>query len=231
MVMDNYLLAHPRSHAMRKKKHRVVNLRKSKTTDDVTSESGDSETSNAAAASEPAFPARIPEEPEDNIIIPPRSPGRVRFQNSSIDLGDSPRKLRLSTSGRPNINLSSRTLPEQAILDPTPTIEKDEPTAPIFGRERRPSFKANRYPEEKASNSASAAANATVPISHSPHLAPAPVLSTAPGILEQAWVLKMAGEIARRVHDEKAAREGFWSSQSTDEREDSPPPAYQAKAM
>jgi distribution and morphology protein 34 len=222
---------HSRSHAMRKKKHRVVNLRKSKTTDDVTSESGDSETSNAAPASEPAFPTQIPEEPEDNIITPPRSPGRVRFRNSSIDLGDSPRKLRLSTSGRPAINLSSRTFPEQVILDPTPSIEKDEPTAPIFHREHRPLFKANQYPAEKASNSASSAANASVPISHAPHLAPAPVLSPAPGILEQAWVLKMAGEIARRAHDEKAAREGFWSSQSTDDREDAPPPAYQAKVM
>jgi len=37
----------------------------------------------------------------------------------------------------------------------------------------------------------------------------------------------MAGEIARRVHDEKSAHEGFWQN---DEREDTPPPAYQPKA-
>jgi mitochondrial distribution and morphology protein 34 len=42
-----------RSHATRKKKHRVVNLRKSKTTDDM-SESGDSESSSVVAASEQA---------------------------------------------------------------------------------------------------------------------------------------------------------------------------------
>ena len=62
---------------------------------------------------------------------------------------------------------------------------------------------------------------------------PAPQLSESPspGILEQAWVLKMAGEIARRAHDEKAARESFWSGQLADGREDSPPPAYEPKAM
>ena len=220
---------HSRSHANRKKKTRVVNLRKSKTTDDVLSESGDSETSSAAPASEPVFPTRaVPEEPEDNIIDPPRSPsGRVRFRTSSIDLGDSPRKLKLS---RP-ANLSSLTVPEQVILDPTPTIEKEDPTsAPIYSRTHRPSLAvASSYPVEKA-NAASASVNASVP-----YLTPAPILTTdnasaVGGILEQAWVLKMAGEIARRAHDEKAAREGFWSTSSHSEREDTPPPAYQPKA-
>ena len=220
---------HSRSHTNRKKKTRVVNLRKSKTTDDVASESGDSETSSVAPGSEPIFPTRaIPEEPEDNIITPPRSPsGRVRFRTSSIDLGDSPRKLRLS---RP-ANLSSLVVPEQAILDPTTTIEKDDPnTVPICSRSHRPSLVASSYPAEKASNATSVSANASVP-----YLTPAPILSTdnasaVGGILEQAWVLKMAGEIARRAHDEKAAREGFWSTQSQSDREETPPPAYQPKA-
>lgn len=199
---------HSRSH-LRKKKNRVVNLRKPKTTDDLTSESGDSEASSAVANSEPIAATRIPEEPEDNIITPPRSPsGKVRFRTSSIDLGDSPRKLRLSTPARP---LSTKALPEQAILDPAPTIEKDEPQP----RPRRPSLKQPSYPVEKAP---------------AVHLTPAPVLSSettnAGGIIEQAWVLKMAGEIARRAHDQKA-REGFWStSQAGDEREETPPPAY-----
>lgn len=42
--------------------------------------------------------------------------------------------------------------------------------------------------------------------------------------------MKMAGEIARRAHDEKASTGGFWS-QPQAEREDSPPPAYEAKAQ
>jgi distribution and morphology protein 34 len=209
---------HSRSH-LRKKKTRVVNLRKSKTTDDIASEDGTSETA-SVAESEPAVPTRIPEEPEDNIIDPPPTPSsKVRFQNGSIDIGESPRKLRASTPARPS--LSSKIVPEapeQTIFDRTPTIEKEQPSAPIFSCEHRSTY-ANSYPAEKAS----------VPRSYTP----APVLpdtSAVGSILEQAWVLKMAGEIARRAHEEKS-REGFWSTESRDEREDTPPPAYEPKAL
>lgn len=43
--------------------------------------------------------------------------------------------------------------------------------------------------------------------------------------LEQDWIMKMAGEIARRVYDEKNRQQqgGVWA-----EREDIPPPAYEA---
>ncbi|KAG4432917.1 ERMES complex subunit [Cadophora sp. M221] len=210
---------HARSH-MRKKKTRVVNLRKPKTTDDI-SDFGDSETASIMAASEPAIPTHIPEEPEDNIIDPPHSPSqRVRFRTNSIDLGDSPRKSRVSHV-RPSL---SGAFPEQVIAE-SPTQEKAEPTAPIFSREHRPSFSRSNfapYQAEKASKANSAAQY------------PAPFLSETPsaagGILEQAWVLKMAGEIARRAQDEKASRGGFWSQPQND-REDSPPPAYEAKAQ
>jgi len=209
-----------RSHAGRKKRTRVVNLRKSKTTDDIASESGESESS-AAPASEPAFATRLIPEPED-VITPPHSPsGRVRFRTSSIDLGDTPRKLRLSTPSRPV--LSSSTVPEMAVLDPilTPSIEKDEPTVPIYSRTHRPTYAPSMttYPEEKPASS------------RTPYLEPAPILSSGtPGIVEQAWVLKMAGEIARQAQDQKS---GFWSTNSNSERgerDDTPPPAYQPKA-
>ncbi|KAH8762319.1 mitochondrial distribution and morphology protein 34 [Hyaloscypha sp. PMI_1271] len=200
---------HSRSH-MRKKKTRVVNLRKPKTTDDLVSESSDSETSDAPA-SEPIMPTRIPEEPEDNIIDPPHSPQRVRFRESNADIA-SPQKARLAA--RPAL---SNILPEQSILDPSPSIEKSDPTVPIFSREHRPPFHSSPYPAEK------------IPATYTP----APILSSDPtaagSILSQAWVLKMANEIARQAQnmDVKGAREGFWS-QSQDGREDTPPPAYQA---
>jgi distribution and morphology protein 34 len=129
---------HSRSHASRKKKNRVVNLRKSKTTDDLESESGDSETS-ATPASEPT--RAIPEEAED-VITPPHSPsGRVRFRTSSIDLGDTPRHRLLSTP-RP---LSLSMNPEQAV--PSLPIEK-EPTIPSYSHSYRPSYDST-YPAEK----------------------------------------------------------------------------------
>jgi len=203
-----------RSYANRKKKNRVVNLRRAKTTDDIMSESGDSETSSAAPGSEPVFATALPEEPEDNIITPPQSPGRVRFRTSSIDLGDTPRKLRLPTTSRP-ILWASNVL-EQEALELAPSIEKIEPSVSIYSRSHRPSF-----------TSASNTVEKTTTTTLVPMLEPAPVLSDTPGIIEQAWILKMAGEIARRAHDEKAASSGFWSN---DEREDTPPPAYQPKA-
>lgn len=208
---------HSRSHANRKKKTRVVNLRKSKTTDDILSESGDSETSSAAPVSEPLFASPIPEEKDDGVVTPPRSPsGRVRFGSTTMEIGSSPRHSRLRDLGRPLVNSSP--VPEQAMLSPSTSDEKRElpAAAPITYGPRRPSSTPSSFDNEKwGSNSA--------------YLDPAPLLShsNGPGILEQAWVLKMAGEIARRVQDEKSAREGFWQN---DEREDTPPPAYQPKA-
>ncbi|PHH84748.1 hypothetical protein CDD83_1462 [Cordyceps sp. RAO-2017] len=50
---------------------------------------------------------------------------------------------------------------------------------------------------------------------------------TSSEILEQAWIMKMADEIARRVYDEKNRRHpGAW-----DEAEQAPPPAYEAAAL
>ncbi|KJZ72175.1 Mitochondrial distribution and morphology protein 34 [Hirsutella minnesotensis 3608] len=50
---------------------------------------------------------------------------------------------------------------------------------------------------------------------------------TSSVILEQAWIMKMAGEIARRVYDEKRRRQ----SSVWDEAEHPPPPAYEATAL
>ncbi|KAI6715935.1 hypothetical protein PZA11_007129 [Diplocarpon coronariae] len=209
---------HPQSHK-RKKKTRIVNLRTPKTSDDI-SESGDSETASTVTASEPMMSPRISEEPEDNIIEPPHSPShRVRFRTSSVDLAGSPRKPRASHP-RPALNLNtSATLPDQAISDSTSTAEHQEPSRPIMNREYRPAFPSfGPYPAEKS----------TAPCPYPASLS-SDNPSTVGGILEQAWVMKMAGEIARRAHDDKAARQEFWS-QPRSEREDTPPPAYQAKS-
>ncbi|KAH6636494.1 mitochondrial distribution and morphology protein 34 [Chaetomium tenue] len=53
---------------------------------------------------------------------------------------------------------------------------------------------------------------------------PRPRSDTSSVILEQAWIMKMAGEIARRVYDEKNGNPAFW-----DDQDDTPPPAYEAR--
>lgn len=50
--------------------------------------------------------------------------------------------------------------------------------------------------------------------------------SDTSSILEQAWIMKMAGEIASRVYDEKSRRLSMW-----DEPEHAPPPAYEATPL
>jgi len=45
------------------------------------------------------------------------------------------------------------------------------------------------------------------------------------GILEQAWMMKMAAEVTRRVQEEKATGGGFWHQAEEPEH---PPPAYAA---
>ncbi|KAI4736887.1 hypothetical protein E4T50_12605 [Aureobasidium sp. EXF-12298] len=45
------------------------------------------------------------------------------------------------------------------------------------------------------------------------------------GILEQAWMMKMAAEVTRRVQEEKATGGGFWHQSEEPEH---PPPAYAA---
>lgn len=197
---------------MRKKKNRVVNLRKSKTTDDI-SDTTDSDTSSIIAASEPLYTTDAPEEPEDNIIVPPTprtGSGRVRF--SSIDLDDASRTVR-PTRLRPSI------LPEQAVFEPAPLAEEPQEvsSAPIREREQpRPVvIHDTQYFSEKPSSSS------------------AQPEQSVPGILQQAWVLKMANELVRHAQTEKQARENFWSGRSTttDDVEDLPPPAYEAKTQ
>jgi len=194
---------------MRKKKNRIVNLRRSKTTDDI-SDTTDSDTASLAANSEPLFPDTVSEEPEDNIIIPPTTrtgSGRVRF--SSIDLDDASRTIKPSRL-RPSI------LPEQAVFEPVSPIKEEQEisSAPIRKtEEKRPVV---IHDTQQRSTRAS---SSTQP--------------EGPSILEQAWVLKMANELVRHAQTEKIARENFWSgrSSSTVDVEDVPPPAYEAKSQ
>jgi len=208
---------HSRSHAMRKKKNRVVNLRKSKTTDDVSEgeESGASESASTLAASEPVIPTHIPEEPEDNLVTPPNSPNaKVRFTGTEPE---TPKDRRPSQPTNKS--------PEQAVLEASPSSEKVEPSTPIRSRPRRPTLNHNfsTFSPEK-----SASYYNTRPFSHTPHVSQSSVDSPG-GILEQAWIMKMANELTRRQFEEKTAREGLWSGSS--ERDDIPPPAYEPKAL
>ena len=232
---------HGKPHTGRKRKHRVVNLRKRQPGgDDTASISGESTTTattSSVVSEEAALSCAVA---DDELITPPRSPEhKVRFRKSqdSIDLGDTPPRLRnltprqpprveplTSITPKPDAAMPSQPLPPQQQLgDPTPRPRLRS----------TPYISSHAYPQEKGQASTSTSTSTSIPPSQ-PLASPFPYVETpSGGILEQAWLLKMAGEIARRAQEEKSTNGGFWDRRDGDrdrdrdrDREDTPPPAY-----
>ncbi|KAK2604289.1 hypothetical protein N8I77_007232 [Diaporthe amygdali] len=181
-----------RSHAGRKKKTRVVNLRRKQSESApvsvATSDASESVTDTASVEGPMSEPLDtiIPEEPEDYV---PLTPTKVRFNDGTAT--DSPIRPPLKPE------LYNSELPEKQ--------KQAESTAQV---------QSQGIPQNSTEEK--------VPFSFSPQRGPPSETSSV--ILEQAWINKMAGEIARRVYDEKRRNPAFW-----EEREDVPPPAYEAQ--
>lgn len=211
-----------RSQGARRKKHRVVNLRKKATEgEDMLSASGDgstiSETTSSAAQSEFGAPPSS-QEREGELITPPQSPLRKPAQKDRVS---SDENTPLSTN---------RQAPKTAYTD-RPNDLTPKPSRHIVFNEgsdsqpRRPTLPTSQsyqpyvHPPEKVQPQSSAQVL---------HPTPAPLQyfdSPVGGILEQAWMMKMAGEIAKKLHEEKSADSGFWD-RAANLQEDTPPPAY-----
>jgi distribution and morphology protein 34 len=84
-----------------------------------------------------------------------------------------------------------------------------------FAFSRTPSW---TFPIEKA---ATATNNSSVPYRPSSPF----IEASSGGIMEQAWMVKMAAELTRRAQEEKAAMARGWDIRG--EHEDTPPPAYE----
>ncbi|KAK7730866.1 ERMES complex subunit [Cytospora paraplurivora] len=183
-----------KSHAGRKKKTRVVNLRR-KNTEGATESAPASEgsvtdtVSVEAPLSEPVMNTAVPQEPEDYL---PSTPTKVRFNDPARPL------LKPELYGAEASQFTS--------------VQKEQPKMkqPEFGPQIQSHGKAQNEPELKA------------PVEFT--TSKGNPSETPSVILEQAWLMKMAGEIARRMYDEKRRNPGFW-----EEREDGPPPAYEAQ--
>ena len=237
-----------KSHGGRRRKHRVVNLRKRGTDhDELESISGEGSTISGTVSSAPSdfAPPNLSKEHEDELLTPPRTPEKPPkpWQHSQndydgIDLRETPPRLRHLTPRQPRhqeLDMSTPRAPlptfpskstQQPPDFPIPSSSSSlPPSAPTDSFQQHPST----YPFEKAPPGSS-----TMPFHAAPSSTnlpfPLPYLETSLGganpsgrILEQAWVLKMAGEIARKMSEEKNSNHGLWPRNEVDEP---PPPAY-----
>ncbi|KAI0013704.1 hypothetical protein F4779DRAFT_562901 [Xylariaceae sp. FL0662B] len=177
----------------RKKKTRVVNLRRTKTGSEVSSEMEESISdmaSLAGAESEPIMDTSIAEETDEEQV--PSSNIRSRAERSELP-SRSALNMDIYKDPAATGNTPTTSVDDKPEIHSAPLEKALEATAPSYGGP----FSLER---------------------HRPNGS-----DTSSVILEQAWIMKMAGEIARRVYDEKKKNENLWA-----ERDDSPPPAYDA---
>ncbi|POR34103.1 Mitochondrial distribution and morphology protein 34 [Tolypocladium paradoxum] len=191
-----------RSRPGRKKKTRVVNLRRSRSeagSTDGASEDNSSDTASVnVPCSEPVLSTSIPQEPESHAAAAVDvSSAKVRFTAAHKDTA-SMRQALMSDMYKKNLERAASALRDQKVAA--------EPSGPAF----------ETLPEKPAAGFHNDAA----PVREHPSSGS----DTSSVILEQAWIMKMAGEIARRVYDEKNRQQrGMW-----DDSENPPPPAYEA---
>ncbi|PWI74731.1 mitochondrial distribution and morphology protein 34 [Purpureocillium lilacinum] len=191
-----------RSRPGRKKKTRVVNLRRSRSeagSTDGLSEADSSETASVnVPSSEPVFSTSIPEEPEtQSAEAAATASGKVRFTHMHKDTTDM-RQAVMSEMLKRNLEQAASAPKQQPGSAPSAPLE----IPPLS--EKAPASHRKEAVAVKEHGSSSS--------------------DTSSVILEQAWIMKMAGEIARRVYDEKnRQRQGMW-----DDTENPPPPAYEA---
>jgi len=238
-----------RAHAGRKRKNRVVNLRRDKDHSDTASVATETETPPPSVApSEASYPAS--QEREGELTTPPRSPNnkvRFRARGDSVDNTSLPPYHSTTTQASLPSHVQEKARaasppvyqPAQSTTVKPTVSEKPHRPAP-------PAKHASHHPQRPSMNLPLLRTYSLEKLA--PHSMVTPVESSSGGILEQAWMHKMAAEIARKVAEEKARQglapgqgfgqgmgqgvsqgksEGFWS-EGTREREETPPPAYAA---
>ncbi|KAL8895427.1 MAG: hypothetical protein Q9207_008176 [Kuettlingeria erythrocarpa] len=222
---------HNRAHAGRRKKHRVVDLRrKAAEGDDMQSTSGDGATisdTTSSAQSEYAAPPSS-QEREGELVTPPQSPPRKPAQKSrAFDSGDTPIASRHLPPPSPLMAQPNEFTPKPSRNDPS-----NQQKLPIPSTRPKISTSHSYHPPlpQQQENAPSTQPSSSPHPAHHQFSSPLHYLdspTTGGGILEQAWMMKMAGEIARKINEEKAADSSFWD-RAANLREEacSPPPAY-----
>lgn len=191
-----------RARTGRKRKNRVVNLRRSKSTldvEDVVTDTASETASIDAPFSEPLGNDSIPEEREIESLPDVLTPGTVRFSESEKRPASSPRHQLMS-----ELNLRMDDSP----ATPMTRLQDSKPAPETVNNKSASSSKRQEAHAGKAD----------------------PSSDTSSEVLEHAWISKMAGEIAKRVYDEKSRRGAPASRGAMWEEHEEAPPAYEAAA-
>jgi distribution and morphology protein 34 len=237
-----------RAGGMRRRKKRVVDLRKKEgaETSALSTEANTPLPSTQASETSSAIPEE--REAEEELATPPRSPARpnLRFDSrrGSLDVG-TPRRIPEEPPTFGPLLAEAPKTPQAEQTAPPPAHLEDPFTS--HTPSRRPPLSRHKLRQAQQSTSpllrslsfdkvSSLSALCSPPRTSSPPNAD--IISSSGGILEQAWMQKMAQEIARKVQEEKhrssrrpsnvrtktAPTGGFWASEDEVEA----PPAYVA---
>ncbi|KAF3894853.1 Mitochondrial distribution and morphology protein 34 [Trichophyton interdigitale] len=199
---------HPRARPSRKHKRRVVDLRKSKKSDDTSSTCTESEYTVSTDASTVFSSSARAGEKTDDPITPPISP------DATIKVKDRSRVPAVQGLGPPVIANPAQ---------PTPSAEAEkkalsngEPSH--IPRQNTPTLEAHQQGSD----------NTTSLNGIPPSVLSFVAASQDRSILEQAWMMKLANEISRRIQESKGPGSvgGASSYCGHQTRDPSPPPAY-----
>ncbi|KAK3676984.1 ERMES complex subunit [Recurvomyces mirabilis] len=224
----------------RKRKHRIVNLRKDKTPEDATdgtsvsSGYNDSASRSAGTSAEPSMaetePTTLPSyiSREGEISTPPRSPKKKVDFKASSDGGQN-HDRNATIRARP---VTPRNTAVQLNVDNDPTPRASMYLPEKQSQEQRPPLRRQPLPRMQTVPTPVHRAQLSRSTSElSLRGMPPAFESSTGGILEQAWMMKMASEIARKVSEEKA-KQGTWRLRGSGSSDDGlqvggeAPPAY-----
>ncbi|KAL8687592.1 MAG: hypothetical protein Q9218_006280 [Villophora microphyllina] len=209
-------------HGGRRKKHRVVNLRKKAVDgEEQSSEMGDGSTvSGTTSSAQSEYDTSLPsQEREGEMVTPPQSPPRK------------PARRDWSATEEITASSSRHQTPQNSYAKQMTAVTPKASREQAAGQRRasppkRPNFHTSQSYQPTVQQPANSDPQSSSRPSQPPIISPFQYLDLpAGGILEQAWMMKMAGEIARKVHEEKAANSDFWE-RARDFHEENPPPAY-----
>jgi distribution and morphology protein 34 len=225
----------------RKAKKRVIDLRKKRDAEDTPSEAGTESTTPEPSIAPSSAPSVIYEERDGDVVTPPRTPRDARFgRRRASSVGKSPDATPRASIVLPNkpFKEESRTTQPPAYTPPEGKVVFENKTP-----KRRPApLNSTRTYPANAALSSSSITQAQAPsllrtlstdkmaFNHGATGLYSPSEGSNGGILEQAWMMKMAKEIAKKVHEVQSKEERKWEENNRGTRPSSSGKRREAEA-